>query len=191
MYSVKIGTILTFVLILMTGCGGNNNLAPSSSDLRPTVTAGSVGYLPTQKIADFSLQDSLGNPWRLSDHLSGGLVPANATVLYFTMWCPICLAHSDHILYTVIPKFAARGTTNYMLIDYVSGSVIGARSSEIANGYNGSPFTVLVDSTQSLMQQLNASMGTTVVVDSYGTILMNEDYRTGTNLMSILDGVLP
>ncbi|MDQ6954200.1 MAG: redoxin domain-containing protein [Mariprofundaceae bacterium] len=190
MYSVKISVII-LLLTTMVGCGGDNNLIPSNRDLRPTVTAGSTGHLPSQKLADFNLQDSLGNTWRLSDHLNTGLVPADATVLYFTMWCPICLAHSDHMLYTVIPKFAARGTTNYVLVDYVSGSVVGARSSEISNGYNNSPFTVLADSTQSLMQQLNASMGTTVVVDRYGTVLMNEDYRTGSNLTNILNGILP
>ena len=191
MVSKLCGYAFIAVLLLLSSCGGNSDLAPSSSDLRPVVTTGSTGNLPTQTIKDFSLQDSLGNTWRLSDHLNGGIAPADATVLYFTMWCPICLAHSDHMLFNVIPSFASRGTTNYMLVDYVSGTVAGARASEIANGYNGSSFTVLVDASQTLMTQLNASMGTTVVVDRYGTILMNEDYRTGANLSTVLNGVLP
>jgi len=181
---------LSLALLLgLSGCSGDLN--PSAADMRAVVTAGSVGNQPGQSIAPFSLLDSLGNPWNLSDHLVGGATPANATVFYFTMWCPICLGHSDHMLFSVIPAFAARGTTHYVLVDYVSGSVVGARASELANGYGGSPFTVVSDSSQSLMTQLNAAMGSTVVVDAYGTILMNEDYRTGVNLTQTLNGVLP
>ena len=33
----------------------------------------------------------------------------------------------------------------FLAVDYVSGSVADARNSEIANGFNGSPFRVLAD----------------------------------------------
>jgi len=50
---------------------------------------------------------------------------------------------------------------------------------------------VLVDSGQSLMTQLNAAMGSTIVINNSGVILMNEDYRNGVNLTNVLNGVIP
>jgi len=190
MFSVKsLHLTLLCLSLALSACGSDLN--PSGTDLRPPVTAGSIGNQVSQQVAPFSLLDSRGNPWRLTDHLPGGTAPADAIVLYFTMWCPICLSHSDHMLSSIIPAFAARGNVQYVLIDYISGSVVGGRASELANGYGGSPFTVLVDSGQSLMTQLNAAMGSTIVINNSGVILMNEDYRNGVNLTNVLNGVIP
>jgi peroxiredoxin len=183
---------LLTALLLLPGCGDmTGDLDPSGQDKRPDITAGSIGYLPTQKAADFSVSDSTGNSFALSDHLTGGSEPADAVVLYFTMWCPICLAHSDHMYNHVIPHFKTRGNVVFALVDYVSGSVSGSRMAELANGYAGSDFITLADVDQGLQDQFNAAMGTVVVIDSSGTILINEDYRDGSALIDTLDQQLP
>ena len=186
---------LCLVILLGIGLSACNNLtddlAPSSSDKRGDVVSGTVGSRPGQIAADFSISDSLGNTFTLTDHLSGGSQPADAIVLYFTMWCPICLSHTDHMLTTVIPQFNSRGTVVYGLVDYVSGSVTLSRATEVANGYGGSAFTTLVDIHQSLMDQFNAAMGTVVVIAADGTILLNEDYRNSIALQDALDQLLP
>lgn len=168
-----------------------DDLLPSDSDERAAVVFGSVGHLPGQVVADFTLIDTRGTPFTLSEQLTGGATPADAVVLYFTMWCPICLSHSDHILNTVMPQFTGRGDVRYMLVDYVSGSVALSRASEWANGYGGSPFTVLADVDQALLNQFDAAMGSTVVIGPDGSVLMNEDYRTGSNLTLMLEALLP
>jgi len=39
------------------------------------------------------------------------------------------------------------------------------------------------------MQGYKGTMGTTVVIDSAGIVKMNEDYRDGSNLQSVLAGL--
>lgn len=168
-----------------------DDLRPSGKDERAAVTAGSVGNMPGQRAADFSISDSLGETFTLSNHLDGGSEPADIIVLYFTMWCSICLTHSDHIYGQTMPQFKDRGTVVYALVDYVSGSVAISRASEQANGYAGSDFVTLVDSDLALQNQFNGTMASVVVINSDRTILMNENYRTGEKLTSILDKHLP
>ena len=187
--------VKTFMLMLLcfglSACDFDDDLNPSSSDKRGNVTSGTVGYMPTQIAADFTVKDSLDNDFILSEHLSGGGTPADIVVLYFTMWCPVCLSHTDHMYNTVIPQFSGRGTVVYGLVDYVSGSVSATRAAELANGYAGSDFTTLADVSQNLLDQFNGAMGIVVVIDSDGTILLNEDYRGGSALTEILDQQLP
>lgn len=183
---------LLAVALLVSGCGDmGDDLHPSDQDRRPSVSAGSTGHLPGQLAADFSLSTSTAAIFQLSEHLSGGSAEADAMVLYFTMWCPTCLAHSDHMYNLVIPRFQSRGTVVYALVDYVSGSVAAARASETANGYAGSEFITLVDGQRAVMDQFNAAMGTAVVIARDGTILMNQDYRNGDTLQQTLDALLP
>ena len=107
------------------------------------------------------------------------------------MWCPVCLAHSAHINNVIIPQFSDRGNVVYALVDYVSGDVYFTQASALANGYAYSEFKILADVDQQVFDQLNAAMGTVVVIDNDGTILLNEDYRTGTALAEILEQQLP
>lgn len=179
-------TAFLVLALLLSACNGDD-LAPSGEDKRQQVVPGSIGYHPSQQAADFTLRDSSGNEFRLSDQLAG----ADALVLYFTMWCPICLGHSDHMVYAVMPQFQNRGTVRYVLVDYVSGSVSQSRAAESANGYAGSGFVVLADMQQHVFRQFNAAMGSVVVVDSSGVIRLNEDYRNGEHLMDSLDRLLP
>ncbi len=182
--------VLLFVAVLLAGCQIQDDLLPSSDDKRSTVTAGTTGNNPDQTAADFTALDSLGGSFVLSDHLSGGVAADDVIVIYFTMWCPICLSHTDHLIYSLIPQFQSRGNVHYILVDYVSGSVVTTRAQEVANGYSG-VFTVLADVDLSLTNQFDATMGSTIVIDSSGTIQMNEDYKDGSKLASVLDSILP
>ena len=74
----------------------------------------------------------------------------------------------------------------FFLVDYVSGSVADARNAQISNGYAGPEFTVLADTNQAILNAYSATMGTTVVIDSSGTIRMNEDYKDGVRLLDAL-----
>jgi len=194
MYSANTWRPVAVALLCLhlVACGGvEDDLWPSDEDQRGSVAAGSVGALPGQTAADFQVQDSVGNAVQLADYLSDGATPADAVVLYFTMWCPICLSHSDHMLSTVVPRFRDRGDVAYALVDYVSGSVALSRAAEQANGYAGSDFVVLADVDQALFDQFDAAMGTIVVIGPDGVIRLNEDYRTGAHLAASLDELLP
>jgi len=179
-------------LVFLTACNDiTDDLSPSSNDRREEIVTGSIGNMPGQIAANFTIKDIQNNDFILSEQLAGGSTPADIIVLYFTMWCPICLSHSDHINNYIIPQFSDRGTIVYGLVDYVSGSIAITRASAQANGYSNSEFIILADENQLLFDQLNAAMGTVVVIDNDGTILLNEDYRTGTALSDILEFQLP
>lgn len=171
--------LLVPLLVLFARCA---DLAPSGEDKRSPAPPGSVGPGVGQIAPDFTLPDSLGNSVTLSS-----VVPqARGVVLYFTMWCPICDAHMSDMRSAVIPAFP---NARFFAVDYVCGSVAEARASEVANGYVGSGFTVLADVGAGVLASYAATMGSTVVIDNTGVILMNEDYRDGANLRSVLAGL--
>jgi peroxiredoxin len=159
-----------------------DDLNPSGADKRPAMEAGTTGPAVGQNAPDFTLSDTLGN----SVTLSGLAQTVPATVLYFTMWCPVCESHMSHMRDNAIPRFPS---VRFLAVDYVSGSVTDAREAELNSGYAGSSFTVLVDADQAVKQAYQATMGTTVVVDSTGVILLNEDYHDGGRLQAVLSGL--
>jgi peroxiredoxin len=181
------------VVMSLSGCLNSieDDLKPSPDDLRVTVTPGTSGDQPGQYAPDFTLPDSVGGSFQLTNHLSGGTQPADAVVLYFTMWCPVCLGHTDHLYNEIVPRFAGRGTVVYGLVDYVSGTVENVRVMEESNGYAGSAFTVLVDAQLDVFNQYHGAMGKVVVIAADGTVMLNEDYRNGENLAATLEGLLP
>lgn len=184
--------VLVMMLAGLIACDIQDDLLPSSSDERGAVIPGSIGHLPTQVAADFTVKDVYGNDFVLYDHLTIGSnsTPADVVVLYFTMWCPACLADTDTLYTNIIPQFSSRGTVVYALVDYVSDSVNYAYSTAQSNGYLGSSYEILADTNNLLENQFNGAMGITVVIDSDGTILMNEDYKSD-KLIEILDQQLP
>lgn len=171
---------MIMLLALLAGCG--DNLFPSGEDQRPAVQAGSTGAAVGQIAPAFSVPDTSGSPVTLAGALAG----RKGIVLYFTMWCPICDTHMSHLRSAVAPRFPDVG---FYLVDYVSGSVTNARDAASASGYLGSGFTVLADTGQALLGGYQATMGTTVVIDSGGIVRMNEDFRDGTRLLGVLAGL--
>ncbi len=78
----------------------------------------------------------------------------------------------------------------FYAVDYVSATVADALNAEVSNGYAGSGFIVLADTTRTVLNEYNGTMGTTVVIDRNGVVQMNEDFKDGTKLQKIL-GALP
>ncbi len=180
---MSIAKLLAFAagLLLLTGCGDTfDDLNPSGKDRRPQVETGIEGPYVGQNAADFTLPDTLGNSVNLATELSD----AKGVVLYFNMWCPICDSHMSHMRAAIMPAFP---DVKFLVVDYVSGSVERSRAAQLANGYAG--MTVLVDIHEQVLNQFDATMGTTVVIDSSGIIRMNEDYKDGSKLYQTLEAL--
>jgi alkyl hydroperoxide reductase subunit AhpC len=167
-------------LLACAGCG--DNLFPSGADKRSEVQAGSIGGGVSQKAPDFSVAATNGTTVTLASSLAG----RKGAVFYFTMWCPICDSHMSSMRSSIIPRFP---DVNFFLVDYVSGSVSDAAGAALANGYAGGVFTTLADVNNTLENNFQGTMGTTVVVDNGGIIRMNEDYRDGERLLATLAGL--
>ncbi len=177
--------LLMLSILLIAGCGNlTNDLNPSGANKVPTVLSGTTGPAVGQNAPDFTLFDSLGNSVTLSSVVSSP--STSAVVLYFTMWCPICVTDMTDIRDSFIPNFP---NVKFFAVDYVDGSVAAARNQEIANGFQGSGFTVLADTTDSVSTLYgNATMGTTVVIDNSGVVRMNELYKHD-KLQGVLGGL--
>lgn len=167
----------------LAGCGGMvDDLRPSGADERGAAQAEGAGTKVGQTAPGFSMPDIDGVPRGLAELLEG----ADAVVLYFTMWCPICYSHMDHMRRSVIPAFPG---TRFVLVDYVSGSVENSRAAAAAAGYADTSFTILVDEDQAVLRLFGATMGTTVVIDGAGVVRMNEDYKQGAKLGAALEAL--
>jgi len=178
---VIVASALLLLMLMIMGCQEiTDDLSPSGADKRPDVQAGSIGTQVGQQSPDFAVQDTLG----LSHALTTELAAADGVVLYFTMWCPICDSHASHMRSAIMPDFPQ---VTFFLVDYVTGSIAASRSAQLSNGYAG--MTVLVDADLSLYNLYQASMGTTVVIDSTGIVQMNEDYKDGAKLRSVLESL--
>jgi len=185
MGSVKNSLLVMLLLILLTGCSGmTDDLFPTGSDKRPSVQCGVTGPMVCQIGPDFTLTDTLGNSVTLSSVVT--TTGVQGAVLYFTMWCPICDTHMSHMQTYVIPAYP---NVRFFVVDYVSGSVADAQNAQLINGYAAAAFTVLVDTDQSVLNLYQATMGTTIVIDSAGVVHMNEDYKDGVRLQNVLAGL--
>jgi peroxiredoxin len=182
MVSVSRFCALLITVFLLGGCGNMmNDLYPSGDNKVPPAMPGTIGPAVGQNAPDFTLSDTLGNSVTLSSVVTSTGV--RGVVLYFTMWCPVCDTHMSAMRSGFIPQ---NPDVRFFAVDYVSGSVSAARASEIANGYDGSGFTVLADTQQTVLANYQATMGSTVVVDKSGVIRMNEDFKDGTRLQAAL-----
>ncbi|GFO59180.1 hypothetical protein GMST_15050 [Geomonas silvestris] len=174
----RLGMIL-LLCVALAGCG--DNLVPSGTDQRPPVQSGSTGPGVGQNAADFSVSEISGTTVTRASALSG----KKAIVLYFTMWCPSCDEQTAQ-LQTMIPSYPDVG---FYLVDYVSGSVTDAAAAALANGFTGVGFGILADTGHQMQNSLQGTMGTTVVIDAAGVILLNEDFRNGSRLQAALAGL--
>ena len=186
MLSIKRFMVVVVLMapFVLTGCDGvMDDLQPSGEDKRQDVIDGSMGTQVGQQSPDFSILDTLGNSRGLYDELSQPGV--TAVVLYFTMWCPVCEAHMKDLRNNVIPNFP---DVKFFLVDYVSGSVAASLATQQAFGYTS--IDTLVDSDQAVLDLYQATMGTTVVINSVGNIVeMNEDYKDGVKLTDTLQAL--
>ena len=182
MFSARL--IALVALLGLAGCDGiTDDLKPSGDDKRPDVVAGSMGTQVGQQSPDFSVLDTLGNSRGLYAELADPDV--SGVVLYFDMWCPICDVHASHMRAYVMPDFPA---VSFFLVDYVTGSVTASRAAQLSNGF--ADIETLVDADQALFNLYNASMGTTIVIDSAGNIVrMNEDYKDCVKLIETLQAL--
>jgi len=85
----------------------------------------------------------------------------------------------------VMPDFPS---VSFFLVDYVTGSVTNSRAAQLANGYVD--IETLVDADQAVFNLYQASMGTTIVINSVGNVvMMNEDYKDGVKLTETLQAL--
>lgn len=164
-------------LLILSSCG--TDLIPSGADKRPQVQCGTIGPNVCQQAQDFTLSDTLGSSVTLSSVLSSPTT--SGAVLYFTMWCPVCDTDMTDMR-SMMPAFP---NVSFLIVDYVSGTVADARNAEVSNGYDGSGFIVLADTQQTVLNLYKATMGTTVVINRNGVVMMNETYKSA-KLQSIL-----
>jgi len=173
--------ILIAMALVLTACG---DLYPSGEDKRAPVDSSTIGASVGQIAPPFSLFDTLGNPVEIPTELFG----TRGIVLYFTMWCPICESHMDHLRKYVIPNYP---NVKFFIVDYVSGTVELSRTAQEEHFYTD--LTVLADSSQEVLSLYDATMGTTVVIEndgSDGVVRMNEDYKDSVKLTTTLDALL-
>ncbi len=165
MHSIKwLGIFACF--FILTGC--LEDLKPSSEDLREDKVI---------KAENFTAITTLNDSVILEDEL----LINDAVVLYFTMWCSLCDQHMDHMRKYVIDDYP---NVRFLMVDYVSGNIDQAHSSQLNSGY--ADLTVLVDNENALLTSLNATMASVIVIDDQNTILLNEDYKNGSRLIDTL-----
>jgi peroxiredoxin len=147
-----------------------DDLAPSGEDERPPVVGGSEGPAVGQTAPDLTLPDSLGVPVSLYATLG----TSRAVVLYFTMWCNICFDHMAAMRAEVISQ---NPDVRFFAVDYVSGSVEGARASELYYASQVAGFHVLADAQDEWERYFRAPMGT-VIVDRNRIVQWNSEYSS-------------
>ena len=176
--------LLAAGLTAMLGLSGcqelSDDLSPDGGDQRPVVAAGSAGSQVSQLAPSFTAVDSLG----ATHTLAAELATADGVLLYFTMWCPTCDSHMGHIRSSLMADFP---NVTFLMVDYVTGSVVASRAAQLANGY--AAFTVLADADHSLYNGFDGGMGVTVVIDSSGIVQFNEDYKDGVKVRTTLEAL--
>lgn len=170
----KVLSLLLVVLTSLTGC--LEDLHPDDSDLRP---ANAQTGAP---VTDFALLTTSEEELTLTELLG----THDAVVLYFTMWCPVCDAHMSDLRSRIQPEFP---DVAFILVDYVSGSLAQARQAQQANGYDD--MQVVADPGHALSTRFSGTMGTTVVIGADASLQLNEDYKNGARLLSLLTSLEP
>jgi len=169
---------MAIVLLGLAGC--QSDLSPSGEDKRPAVQTGIIGYQVGQIAPEFTLESTLNTFHTLSSEYG----THDGVVFYFTMWCPVCDSHMSHMRATYVPKYP---NVQFFIVDYVNATVANARTAQLSNGYGN--MTVLADVNQSALNLYNGTMGTTVVVDRFGVVQMNQDYSDGSKLGQVLESL--
>jgi len=174
--SVPHRIITTFCACLLFGIplsGCQEDLMPSDQALEPSARS-QVGV--TLEDRSFTLSDAQQNT------LNERLQTADAIVLYFTMWCPVCDLHMSHIRDTFKRQYPS---VDFIFVDYVSGTVAASEQSRTSSGYRD--FDVIADVDNSLERLFSATMATTVVIDKNSIVHFQEEFKDGSRLVNVLD----
>lgn len=167
-------TLLLMCFTAISGC--QEDLLPSNDQLPSTANV-QVG-----DTVDSDLSFSTSN--NHDELLISRLQTHDAVVLYFTMWCPVCDSHMSHIRSHFVSKYT---NVDFMFVDYVSGSIAGARDAQTASGYRD--FDVIADYDDTLQNYFSGTMATTIVIDKNLIVLMNEEFKAGSQLEAVLEGL--
>lgn len=171
-YSVRIAMLFCAVFLL-AGC--QEDLLPSNDPLT-SLQAAREG----ETIDDLMFTLSDGTVSNLSSRLAN----ADAVVLYFTMWCPVCDSHMSHIRNRIQPQFA---NMDFIFVDYISGSIAYTLDSQQALGYGDA--VVIADFDNGLENYFNASMASTVIVDKNFIVRLNSVFKTGDEIERALNAL--
>jgi len=159
------------VITLLSGC--QEDLMPSDQALEPSARS-QVGV--TLEDRSFTLSDAQQST------LSERLQTADAVVLYFTMWCPVCDLHMSHIRDTFKRQYPS---VDFILVDYVSGTIAASEQSRTSSGYRD--FDVIADVDNALERLFSATMASTVVIDKNFIVQFQEEFKDGSRLVNVLD----
>lgn len=166
MHSIK-HIFFICLALLLSACV--EDLAPEKEDLRKE---SSFEVKPSE---NFSVSTTDNDIINLEDELAS----YDAVVLYFTMWCSTCGGHMDEIDY----KQDNYPNIRFLMVDYVSGSIVQSKKSQRDNGYQH--MTTLVDNNDLLQDMYDGKMATTVIINSQQEIIFNEIYKN--KLYDVLD----
>lgn len=165
-----IRAFFTALLLTLTGC--QQDLMPSGEDIRENRVPGIS--------EDFSVSLSDGSTYSLSSALS----THDAVVLYFTMWCPVCDEHMQHLRDAFVPLY---GNVQFVLVDYVSDSISATYKNQRSAGYGD--FVTISDHQNLLQNMFAGTMATTVVIDKNFVVQMAESFKTGEQLQAVLNAL--
>lgn len=164
---------LTAVFLVLTLMACQEDLYPQDNPSSRSLAA-TTGYI----LDDFTVSLNTNQALTLSDQLTN----FDAVVLYFTMWCPVCDSHMQHIRSHLIPAYP---NVKFVMVDYVSGSHSHSRASQINSGY--SDFDVIGDTNDYLQDLLQGTMGSIVVIDKNFVVQLNEYFKNDQALKGILE----
>ncbi|EAT12825.1 thioredoxin family protein [Bermanella marisrubri] len=165
--------VLLLFLIASTAC--MEDLTPSNDPIQGEQNRqGLQGTV----LEDIALIDNNLNKWQLSQALS----EADAVAFYFTMWCPVCDSHMQHIKNHLAEDYP---NVTFVFVDYVSSSQAMSRETQIASGYQSSQ--VLADIDSELQNNLSASMSSFAIIDKNFVVRYNQVFQSDTGIRDVLD----
>ncbi len=172
---VKTFKALATVFLMLAVMACQEDLYPQDNSSARSLAA-TTGYT----LDDFTVSLNTGQALTLSEQLTN----ADAVVLYFTMWCPVCDSHMQHIRNHLVSSYP---NVNFIMVDYVSGNHSHSRASQLNSGY--SDFSVISDTDDYLQDLLQGTMGSIVVIDKNFVVQLNEYFKNDQALKAALDSI--
>lgn len=167
--------LILLSLTAITAC--MEDLTPSND---PIQNGQSGKALQGSVIDDISLLDNEMKSWQLSQ----ALAEYDAVVFYFTMWCPVCDSHMQHINRQLAKDYP---NVAFIFVDYVSTSIAMSRQTQLASGYSAS--LVIADVDKQLQERLAGSMSSLAIIDKNFVVQYNQVFQSDTDIRSVLDSL--